>query len=138
SMKRLFCMMTLAAAIFGAGPVAAQGPANQESKDAKAKSAVSINDPRAFQGYTLVSPMISAKSYLVDMEGNSVRTWEGAGTPAITAYLLPNGNLLRPGSGEPMDFRPNGGIYPKGRIQEFTWNGELVWDFAFQSNKESS
>jgi hypothetical protein len=88
----------VATAIFGAGLVAAQGSANQESKDAKAKSAVSINDPRAFQGYTLVSPMNSTKSYLLDMEGKVVRTWEGAGTPAITAYLLPNGNaapLLR-------------------------------------------
>jgi hypothetical protein len=135
-MKRLFCTMTVAAAIFGAGLVAAQGSANQESKDAKAKSAVSINDPRAFQGYTLVSPMNSTKSYLLDMEGKVVRTWEGAGTPAITAYLLPNGNLLRPCSGEAAFSRPNGGIFPKGRIQEFTWNGEVVWDFAFQSNKD--
>src|SRR5205823_5865189 len=102
-------------------------------KDAKPKSAVSINNPRAFRGYTLVSPMISAKSYLVDMEGNIVRTWEGAGTPAITAYLLPNGNLLRPCSGEGLNLRPNGGIFPKGRIQEFTWNGESTWDFDFQS-----
>jgi hypothetical protein len=52
--------------------------------------------------------------------------------------LLPNGNLLRPSSGETGAMRPNGGIFPKGRIQEFTWSGEVVWDFAFQSNKDIS
>ena len=135
-MKRLLCMLTLAAALFGASLVDAEDPAHQQAKDPKAKSAVSVNDPKAFQGYTLVSPMTSTKSYLIDMEGKVVRTWEGAGTPAITAYLLPNGNLFRPCSGEAGALRPNGGIFPKGRIQEFTWDGELVWDFAFQSNKD--
>jgi len=72
-MKRLFCVLALAAALFGASLVAAKDSANQQSKDAKAKSAVSINDPKAFQGYTLVSPMTSKKSYLIDMEGHIVR-----------------------------------------------------------------
>jgi len=45
--------------------VAAQGTANQPAKDDKAKGAVLVNDPRAFQGYTLVSPMTSTKSYLI-------------------------------------------------------------------------
>jgi hypothetical protein len=102
----------------------------------RAKSGVSINDPKAFQGYTLVSPMTSAKSFLIDMQGNIVRTWEGTGTPALTAYLLPNGNLLRPCSGGAGFGSNRGGLFPKGRIQGFTWDGELVWDFAFQSNKE--
>jgi len=135
-MKRLFCVLALAAALFGASLVAAKDSANQQSKDAKAKSAVSINDPKAFQGYTLVSPMTSKKSYLIDMEGHIVRTWDGAGPPAITAYLLPNGNLMRPCSGETGIPRANGGLFPKGRIQVFTWDGEVVWDFAFQSNKD--
>jgi hypothetical protein len=111
--------------------------ANAQAQPLKEKpKAVLTNEPGAFRGYTLVSPMASTKTYLVNMAGNVVRTWEGAGAPALTAYLLPNGNLLRPASGEGNNFRPNGGIYPKGRIQEFTWDGELVWDFAFQSNKD--
>jgi Arylsulfotransferase (ASST) len=135
-MKRLFCMFALAAALFGVSLVDAEDSAHQQAKDAKAKNAVSINDPKAFQGFTLVSPMTSTKSYLVDMEGKIARTWVGAGTPAITAYLLPNGNLFRPCSGEIFALRANGGIFPKGRIQEFTWNGEVAWDFALQSIKD--
>src|SRR5579862_8641218 len=135
-MRRFCCMLVLTAALFGTSLVAARGPSQEQAKDAKAKNAVSINDPKAFRGYTLVSPMTSTKSYLIDMEGKIVRTWLGAGAPAITAYLLPNGNLFRPCSGEGIIMRANGGIFPNGRIQEFNWNGEIVWDFAFKSNKD--
>src|SRR5262249_50244431 len=109
--------------------------ASQEPAPKAKKRAVVLNGPGSFQGYTLISPMISKKSYLIDMAGNIVGTWEGAGTPALTAYLLPSGNLLRPAAGEVV-IRANGGIFPKGRIQEFTWNSEVVWDFAFESNKD--
>ena len=43
--------------------------------------------------------MNSTTTYLIDMEGRVVHTWQSALTPAITAYLLENGNLLRPGHG---------------------------------------
>jgi hypothetical protein len=127
----------------------------EPSKTAGPKLGLSLNDPKAFQGLTLLSPMTSTKTYLIDMQGRVVRTWESDCTPALTAYLLENGNLLRPGTtgkgkggfgpdkgdkkGPGGDkkgfggfkggfgFGPGGG----GRVQEFTWDGELVWDFKF-------
>src|SRR5208282_620391 len=51
------------------------------------------------------------------------------------AYLLENGHLLRAGqlSAEERLFSgPEAG----GRVQEFTWEGELVWDFKFHNEKQ--
>ena len=138
-MKRFFGPLALTATIYVASIVAAQNPSGkdtQQPKD-KGKTGVSVNDPKAFQGYTLISPMSSTKSYLIDMQGKIVHTWDCGSTPAITAYLLPNGNLFRPNSGEAGIGRNNGGIFPKGRIQEIAWDGELIWDFPLQSLKDT-
>ena len=74
------------------------------------------------------------------MQGKVVRTWQGASKPCSSAYLLPNGNILRPC--HPTEMKqtiipgmtgPNGG-----RIQEFTWDGELVWDFTLSTPTQLS
>jgi Spy/CpxP family protein refolding chaperone len=95
-----------------------------------------INDPRALQGYTVLAPLQSSKTYLLDMQGRVVRTWESDCSPALHPMLLDNGHLLRPGSiGEDSRvFGPGPGV--GGRIQEFTWDGELVWDFKFYNSRQ--
>jgi hypothetical protein len=91
---------------------------------------LTINESGALQGYSLIFPMNSTSTYLVDMEGRVVNEWKSEFTPALSAYLLPSGNLLRPGAERgPMSGGPGTG----GRIQEFTWDGELVWDFSLSS-----
>src|SRR5262245_510893 len=55
------------------------------------------NEPGAFRGYTLISPLQSTSTFLVDMEGRVVKTWETDSTPSSIAYLLENGNLIRAG-----------------------------------------
>jgi hypothetical protein len=97
---------------------------------AKARSGVLINDPRAFQGYTLIAPMQSTKTFLVDMKGRVVKTWESDCTPAFVAYLLDNGNLLRTGK-LPSSLQDAGG-----RVQEFSWDGELLWDYKFAGKNQ--
>jgi hypothetical protein len=96
-----------------------------------------LNDPKAFSGYTLFSPLNSTKTFLIDMQGKVVKTWQGASTPCGLGYLLPNGNILRPC--HPVEKKqtivagttgPNGG-----RIQEFTWDGELVFDMMAPADK---
>src|SRR5262245_5887455 len=67
-------------------------------KESERRIGLQVNDPRAFQGYTLVLPMMSGKSYLVDMQGKVVRQWESESYPALSAYLLENGHLLRTGT----------------------------------------
>ncbi|HEX7379507.1 MAG TPA: aryl-sulfate sulfotransferase [Pirellulales bacterium] len=89
------------------------------------------DDPRAFQGFNLMSPLNSSRTYLFDMQGRVVRTWRSDCSPALCPYLLENGRLLRAGSigDEAQIFGAAPGV--GGRLQMFTWNGGLVWDFRF-------
>ena len=50
----------------------------------------------SLSGYVLYSPLSSGTTYLLDTEGRPVHTWESDYAPH-SLYLLPNGNLLRPG-----------------------------------------
>jgi hypothetical protein len=140
--------ITLAAALSVAlvmlGVPASQGapqdndkPAKEETKKAPpVKLGLSIHDPRAFPGYNLMAPLTSSRTYLFDMQGRVVRTWESDCSPALCAYLLDNGHVLRGGSigVEAQVFGPGPGV--GGRIQEFTWEGDLVWDFHFFNAKQ--
>ena len=104
---------------------------DEPAKQSAVKLGLSINDPKAFQGYTLLAPMMSTKTYLLDMEGRVVKTWESDCNPALCAYLLEDGHLLRPGSVPQTSFGFAPGL--GGKIQEFTWEGELVWDYRFSN-----
>jgi hypothetical protein len=107
----------------------------QPSEKATTTTAVLVNDPRAFQGYTLSFPLRSTKTYLLDMQGRVVRTWESKYTAGQDAYLLANGHLLRAAKlSENEAFF--GGAGAGGRIQEFTWEGQLIWDFKFHNQKQ--
>jgi len=106
----------------------------QASKE-KAKLGLLVNDPRAFPGYTLVAPMNSKKTYLIDLQGRVVRTWESKYAAGQSAYLLENGHLLRAArlDSEEQIF---GGMAAGGRVQEFTWDGQLIWDFKFHNDRQ--
>src|SRR5262249_27937959 len=77
----------------------------------------------------------STKTDLIDMEGRLVRRWQSDYTAGQTAYLLENGHLLRAGQ-----LRDEERLFTSsaagGRVQEFTWDGELVWDFKFHNPKQ--
>jgi hypothetical protein len=107
-----------------------------DSKSAPVKLGLVTNDPKALQGFTLISPLYSTKTFLFDMQGRVVRIWETGCPPASSAFLLDNGHLMRPGS-----IGPDAGVFGPGpavggRIQEFTWDGELVWDFKFYGARQ--
>lgn len=106
------------------------------AKSDSPKLGLSINDPRALQGYTLLAPFNSTNTYLLDMQGKVVHTWVSDCTPALCPLFLENGHLLRPGSigGDSQVFGPGPGV--GGRIQEFTWAGKLVWDYTFYNAKQ--
>ena len=101
---------------------------------APAKLGIQLNDPQALQGYTLIAPLNSKKTYLVDMQGRVVRVWESNYTAGQEAYLLENGHLLRAAT---LDNRERifAGAGQGGRVQEFEWDGGLVWDFKFHDDK---
>lgn len=91
-----------------------------------------INEPEAFPGYTLYTPLRSTETYLLDMEGNIVHQWTSEHWPSNAAYLLTNGNLLRSckvrGNDMFGDRGPSGG-----RIQLFSWGGNLIWDYVYSN-----
>jgi hypothetical protein len=109
---------------------------NEPAKSSAPKLGLSINDARAFQGYTLLAPMSSTTTYLLDMQGRVIHSWASDCYPALCPLLLENGHLLRPGSigNESRVFGPGPGV--GGKIQEFTWAGKLVWDYHFYNNKQ--
>ena len=88
-------------------------------------------DPR---GYTLFAPSIFSDTYLIDSLGHLVNSWRSEYQPGQSAYLLENGHLLRTASLGPDNhaFRTGGA---GGRIEEFSWHGELVWEFEYANDK---
>ncbi len=114
-----------------------QGSQNKDqlAREANPPRGVQINKPNAFQGYTLVFPLQSTATYLIDMQGKVVRTWQSRYSPGQEAYLLENGHLLRAAKlsdAEALFAGPAQG----GRVQEFTWDGKLVWDFKFHNERQ--
>jgi hypothetical protein len=97
--------------------------------------ALAINDPRAFPGYTLFGPLHSTLTYLIDTKGRIVRTWNSPLNTGVDAHLLGNGSLLHSASlaGKDLLFC---GAGEGGRLQEITWDGQLIWDFKFHNPKQ--
>src|SRR5262249_24522549 len=64
------------------------GKKEEKKKDATpVKLGLHVNDARALQGYTLMSPFVSPNTYLVDMQGRVVQTWKTECSPALSAVL---------------------------------------------------
>ena len=75
-----------------------------------------LNEPEAFDGYTLFNKRRTKTVYLIDNQGREVHRWELEGNAAL-AKLLENGNLLTLVNTE------------QGRyVQEVDWNGNILWD----------
>jgi hypothetical protein len=91
--------------------------------------------PHPFPGYNLVTPLLSKKTFLCDMQGKVVKTWASNYTAVQEAYLLENGHLLRAGQLRKEE-RLLDAAATGGRIQEFTWDGELIWNFKFHDDKQ--
>lgn len=91
-----------------------------------------VNDPQAFQGYTLLAPIYANVTYLIDNEGRVVHTWTSSYLPGESAYLLPNGNLIRAASLQnPYIYTGGGG----GRFEEYSWNGTLIWQMNYSTDE---
>jgi hypothetical protein len=128
-------LLATTSVVLGVTTLTAWGDLPDEPKPAPVKPIVGrlLNDVKACKGYTLIAPSFSKITYLIDMEGRVVQSWNSDCTPGFSAYLLENGNLLRTGAiANPPFFGGGSG----GRIQEFTWDGKLVWDYSYHSDKE--
>ena len=87
------------------------------------------SDARAFQGYTLLAPISSMKTYLIDMQGRVVHSWKSDAPPGQAAYLLENGDLLRCEHDDDNEVFEGGG--KGGRIRAYGWDGTVRWDYRY-------
>jgi hypothetical protein len=110
--------------------IVAQEQGDRPRDGNQASLGLNVNKPESFGGYTLVFPLRSTRTHLIDIEGRVVRTWESKYQSGQDAYLLENGHLLR-SAHVTNDEALFAGASQGGRIQEFNWEGELVWDYKF-------
>lgn len=85
-------------------------------------------------GLTLIAPMSSNVTYLIDDFGTVKHQWQNSDKPRLSAYLQPNGNLIRAGelSTGFFDSGGKGGI-----IEELDWEGNAVWNFNYSDQSKS-
>lgn len=95
-----------------------------------------INSSAATPGYILFCPLPSSTTYLINLEGMVVHTWESEFGPSGWLYLKENGHLVRGGRDPEAPIFGGGG--QGGYFQEFNWEGDLVWEFHFANEDHLS
>jgi formylglycine-generating enzyme required for sulfatase activity/phosphatidylethanolamine-binding protein (PEBP) family uncharacterized protein len=93
------------------------------------------NGPLASPGYTLFAPKHHTMIYLLDNEGRAVHSWKSQYEPGQSVYLLENGHLLHCCFTKNRGFTSGG---EGGRLEEFDWDGKLVWEFDYPSDTHLS
>ena len=92
-----------------------------------------VNSDKSTDGLVLMVPSESDKTYLINKEGLVVHSWESE-LSVIHAYLMENGNLIR------LELDPDFPTFAAGgqcgRIREYDWDGNLLWDFKLASATE--
>jgi len=84
--------------------------------------------PQPYDGFTLFAPNSGQRTYLMDLDGTMVHTWNTQNPPGLAVYLLANGNLLH------SDRTVNGGTGGTGGgVSEIAWDGSVVWSMPFTS-----
>ena len=87
----------------------------------------------ASQGYTLFSPIPSNTTYLIDEKGRHVHQWTSPGEhrPALSAYLLPDGDLLRTANNANNLSGNFSGGGTSGKLERISWDGDLEWSWSY-------
>jgi hypothetical protein len=86
--------------------------------------------PPTGDGYTLFTPLVDKKTYLIDMSGTVVHQWSSQYVSGATAELLENGHMLRAVDlGDSQFFMGGRG----GRLEEYDWDGNLVWSYELNT-----
>ena len=82
-------------------------------------------------GYVLFAPLYCKTTYLIDKCGKQINSWKSDYNSGYTAYLLPDGGLLRSGHAND-SFYDHGG--KGGVLEKFDWNGKLVWSYNISND----
>ena len=112
--------LLLSVVLLLATPLHAQNPASE-------------NLGKPSPGCTLIAPLGSTDTFLINMDGKVVHQWPSDYTPGNVTYLLPDGAILRSCKDQNRTFNARGGA--GGRVQKISWDGELLWDFSYSNEK---
>lgn len=88
-------------------------------------------EPGQQKGYVLFSPIAGTTTYLIDKKGLQVNSWVSKYKPGHSAYLLPDGSLLRSGMLTDSYFKGTGA---GGIIERYSWDGKLIWSFTLSDS----
>ena len=89
----------------------------------------------ATEGYTLFAPIPSNTTYLIDHLGREVHRWSSPGEhrPGLSAYLLPDGDLLRAANIAQTAVGNFSGGGTAGKVERIGWDGTLEWSWEYSS-----
>lgn len=94
-----------------------------------------LNDTtKALKGYTLFSPTSFTTTYLIDINGNKIQSWNSSYRPGQAVMLLSNGDLLRTATPIGMNLPLNGGG-AGGIVEKYNWDGNLIWSFSHYNSE---
>ncbi len=84
-------------------------------------------DSQPFDGYLLIAPIYSRKTFLIDSEHRIVHRWKSKYAQALGTYLLEDGTLLRTTLTKQHPEWLSGGYH--GRIEQLDCNSNLLWEY---------
>jgi len=90
---------------------------------------VDPGDP--WEGYTLWAPLNETATYLTDIDGDVVHTWDSDYRPGLAAYLTEDGSLLRMGNVGNATFTVGGA---GGVTQLIDWSGDVTWEYTYSDD----
>ncbi len=126
----LSTLIVLTSLLGTTSPQQAQAQDQDQTVDGRTVGLLSHDETRAFQGYTLFFPS-ATKTYLLDMNGQIVHTWDIGYNPGLSAYLLDDGTLLRPANMSNPNF-PAGGL--GGLIHKFAPDRTVLWRWEYSNS----
>lgn len=88
---------------------------------------ISHDASRSFKGYTLFAPITSTTTYLIDNDGQVVKTWQSGYGPGQAVMLLQDGTLLRTAA-PPSQSMQGGGS--GGMVEVYDWSGARLWSYT--------
>jgi hypothetical protein len=88
-------------------------------------------EPGGGTGYTLVAPLESTTTFLVDAWGRVVHTWAAEHPVGASVYLQDDGSLIRPSTPSLHPVFQRGGT--AGQLAHWSWDSELLWQVALSS-----
>ncbi|MCB0665523.1 MAG: aryl-sulfate sulfotransferase [Saprospiraceae bacterium] len=115
---------------------ASNGPPPRDIGGLNTQRGLVLNSPSATPGYILFNTLSSPHTFLMNLEGEIVHVWESEYGVSGGIYLKQNGNIVRSGRDPVAPVYGGGG--QGGYFQEFTWDGDLIWEFRYASDAHLS